>query len=95
MAVRVSFAPAPTISGTRPATVETAHSISAARSFGPVGGSETGSYAPGDRVSHKVFGEGMVLSITPMGNDSLLEISFDRVGTKKLMSNFAKLKKLS
>ena len=34
MAVRVSFAPAPTISGTRPATQETARSISAARSMG-------------------------------------------------------------
>ena len=84
-----------TVFATRSAYEQRVASISAARSFGPVGGSETGSYAPGDRVSHKVFGEGMVLSITPMGNDSLLEISFDRVGTKKLMSNFAKLKKLS
>ena len=45
----------------------------------------------GQRVSHKTFGEGMVLSVTPMGGDTLLEIAFDRVGTKKLMSNFAKL----
>ena len=48
----------------------------------------------GMRVRHKTFGEGMVLSITPMGNDTLIEVAFDTVGTKKLMSNFAKLTKV-
>ncbi len=48
----------------------------------------------GDRVSHSTFGEGMVLGITPMGNDNLLEVSFDKVGTKKIMANFAKVTKI-
>ena len=48
----------------------------------------------GDRVKHKVFGEGTVRSVRPMGGDSLLEIAFDTVGVKKLMSNFANLEKL-
>ena len=48
----------------------------------------------GDRVRHKVFGEGMVLSLTPMGADCLVEAAFDKVGTKKIMANFAKLEKL-
>ncbi len=48
-------------------------------------------YAIGQQVSHKTFGQGMVLSITPMGNDFLLEIAFQNVGTKKLMAGFAKL----
>ena len=48
----------------------------------------------GMRVRHKTFGEGMVLSVTPMGNDTLIEVAFDTVGTKKLMSNFAKLTKV-
>ena len=39
----------------------------------------------GDQVCHKAFGNGMVLSVTPMGGDALLEIAFDSVGTKKLM----------
>ncbi|MGI5893022.1 MAG: ATP-dependent helicase [Candidatus Merdivicinus sp.] len=52
------------------------------------------SFRPGDRVRHKVFGEGTVLSITPMGNDNLVETAFDRVGTKKIMANFAKLQKI-
>jgi len=50
-------------------------------------------YMVGDTVVHRVFGEGMVVSMTPMANDTLVEISFDRVGTKKIMANFAKLNK--
>ena len=52
-------------------------------------------YGPGSRVRHKTFGEGLVLSIRPMGKDSLVEVAFDKVGTKKIMANFAKLEKLS
>lgn len=48
-------------------------------------------YSEGDIVEHKIFGTGQILSTTKMGNDSLLEISFDKVGLKKLMSNFAQL----
>lgn len=53
-----------------------------------------GTYKPGDSVSHKTFGQGMVLSATPMANDTLLEIAFEKVGTKKLFANFARLQKL-
>ncbi|MGN0518986.1 MAG: ATP-dependent helicase [Acutalibacteraceae bacterium] len=48
-------------------------------------------YKSGDRVQHKVFGEGTVLNATKMGNDTLLEIAFDKIGTKKLMANYANL----
>ncbi len=56
-------------------------------------GSAAASAAPpvGTRVRHKAFGEGTVEKTTPMGSDTLLEIRFDTVGVKKLMSNFAKL----
>ncbi len=50
-------------------------------------------YRSGDAVSHRVFGKGTVLKATAMSGDTLLEIAFDKVGTKKLMANFAKLKK--
>lgn len=43
----------------------------------------------GDMVQHRAFGRGMVLSAIPMGNDALLEIAFDEIGTKKLMANTA------
>ncbi len=52
------------------------------------------SYNVGDRVNHKKFGDGMVLSATKMGNDILLNIAFDTVGTKKLMAKVAPLTKL-
>ncbi|MBQ4208699.1 MAG: ATP-binding domain-containing protein, partial [Clostridia bacterium] len=51
------------------------------------------SYATGDTVVSKVFGQGVVLSVRPMGNDSMLEIAFETAGTKKLMANYAKLEK--
>lgn len=48
----------------------------------------------GDTVMHKKFGKGLVLSIQPLGNDMLLEVAFDTVGTKKLMQNMARLEKI-
>ncbi|MBR5872597.1 MAG: ATP-binding domain-containing protein [Oscillospiraceae bacterium] len=53
---------------------------------------EGASFRTGDTVIHKVFGRGTVLSAKPMSGDTLLEIAFE-AGTKKLMANFAKLKK--
>ncbi len=52
-------------------------------------------FTSGDRVNHNIFGEGTVLAVTPMGNDALIEVAFDNVGTKKLMANFAKIKKIT
>lgn len=52
-----------------------------------------GSYKSGDTVSHKTFGTGVIVSTQLMGNDTLLEIAFNKSGTKKLMANFAKLEK--
>ena len=50
-------------------------------------------FSVGDTAIHKTFGTGVVLKVTPMGNDTLLEIAFDRAGTKKLMANYANLSK--
>ncbi len=43
----------------------------------------------GDMVEHTAFGRGLVLSVLKMSGDALLEIAFDRVGTKKLMAKTA------
>ena len=51
-------------------------------------------FSAGDRVRHMTFGEGEIISVRPMGADTLYEIVFERVGTKKLMATYAKLKKL-
>ncbi|MBR2782034.1 MAG: UvrD-helicase domain-containing protein [Oscillospiraceae bacterium] len=60
--------------------------------FSGSGGTSSGkqvSFQKGEMVIHKSFGRGMVLSVLPMGNDALLEIAFDKTGTKKLMQKAA------
>lgn len=72
-------------------------SSSAAHQFGQAGNTAQAnnvSYSVGDTVRHKSFGTGVILSTQPMGNDTLLEVAFDKVGTKKLMANFARLEKM-
>ncbi len=54
----------------------------------------TVTFAPGDRVHHNNFGDGLVLSVQRMGADYLYEIAFDTVGTKRMMATYAKLTKL-
>ena len=54
----------------------------------------SGTFSAGERICHKIFGEGTILNATPMANDTLLEIAFDTKGTKKIMANYAKVKKI-
>lgn len=51
-------------------------------------------YRVGQKVKHRTFGVGEILSVVNMTSDSLLEVKFESVGIKKLMSNFAKLELL-
>ena len=46
-------------------------------------------FSKGDMVMHAAFGKGMVISVTKMGGDALLEVTFDDIGTKKLMAKAA------
>ena len=50
-------------------------------------------FSIGDIVQHMSFGRGEIISVKPMGSDTLYEIVFDKVGTKKLMGTYARLKK--
>ncbi len=51
-------------------------------------------FQAGETVKHAMFGEGEILSATPMGGDVLYEIEFKNGSVKKIMGNFAKLKKV-
>ena len=42
-------------------------------------------FALGDNVKHKAFGSGVIVKMTPMGGDYLIEVNFEKIGTKKLM----------
>ncbi len=46
---------------------------------------------PGDRVTHRKFGDGTVLSLTPERGDYLVEIQFDTFGMKRVLFSMAKL----
>ncbi len=48
----------------------------------------------GDLVMHKKFGKGLIIGLQPLGNDTLLEVAFDSVGTKRLMQKMARLEKI-
>ncbi len=45
-------------------------------------------YKVGDTINHKIFGKGLIISAVSTANDMLLEVSFEKVGTKKLMANY-------
>ena len=48
-------------------------------------------YTTGTRVYHKKFGEGTINSVEPEGDDLKVDITFDKVGHKRLMAKFANL----
>ena len=46
-------------------------------------------FQPGMRITHKVFGNGLIAEARPMGNDCMLVIEFDQKGKKRLMAKSA------
>jgi DNA helicase-2/ATP-dependent DNA helicase PcrA len=55
---------------------------------------ENGSLTLGQRVSHAIFGEGVVIHIEGRGNNAKVQINFDNGGTKWLVMQYANLKTL-
>jgi len=51
-------------------------------------------FKTGVRVRHQIFGEGVVIESKPHGNDEEVTVAFEKVGIKRLMASFAKLKTL-
>ena len=48
-------------------------------------------YKTGQTIYHKKFGEGVITEISPEGDDLKLDITFEKVGHKRLMAKFAGL----
>lgn len=51
-------------------------------------------FSPGDRVRHRKFGDGTVVSSQTFGRDAIVIIDFDTAGNKRLMAAFAKLERI-
>ena len=51
-------------------------------------------YGEGVRVFHKKFGEGTISFVEPEGDDLKVDITFDKVGHKRLMAKYANLEVL-
>ena len=51
-------------------------------------------YAPGQRVRHKAFGDGTVLAVNGAGASSIVEIAFDNGANKKFAAGFAPIEVL-
>ena len=51
-------------------------------------------FAPGERVKHDVFGEGVVVSSTGSGSDTQVTVAFVGEGVKRLMLSFAPIERI-
>ena len=49
----------------------------------------------GDRVKHDKFGEADILDLYPIGEDTCAVVSFEKLGQKKVVLRYAKLKPVS
>jgi DNA helicase-2/ATP-dependent DNA helicase PcrA len=50
-------------------------------------------FVKGERVTHSTFGSGTVMEVSGFGPDLKVTVSFDSVGTKKLLARYADLEK--
>ncbi len=69
-------------------------SSAALKSENKTSGIDIFSLKSGDSVRHKKFGDGMIIGKEKMGNDVLLEVVFEKVGTKKIMAKVAPIEKI-
>jgi DNA helicase-2/ATP-dependent DNA helicase PcrA len=53
-----------------------------------------GQFETGDRVRHRMFGEGIVIESKVAGADEEVTVAFEEKGIKRLLASFAKLEKL-
>jgi DNA helicase-2/ATP-dependent DNA helicase PcrA len=54
----------------------------------------TGQFETGDRVRHRMFGEGIVIESKIAGANEEVTVAFEGKGIKRLLASFAKLEKL-
>lgn len=58
-------------------------------------GADKKAWKVGDKVQHKKWGQGMVVSVNGSGNDMELDIAFPNEGVKRLLAQFAPITKVN
>ncbi len=58
------------------------------------GGGGAAPFKPGEKVKHAVFGQGVVVGCTGIGDDAQVTVAFPNVGVKKLVVGYARLEKI-
>ena len=48
----------------------------------------------GQRVNHAIFGEGVILQFEGTGPNAVVQVKFEKIGTKRLVMQYAKLQGL-
>ncbi len=76
----------------KPKPVAPGLTVTAGEGFAPKGDL---TLKAGDTVRHAKFGEGVIISAEPVGNDVHYKISFSGVGEKNLLGLYAKLTKIN
>lgn len=74
-----------TYSYTAPSAPSAKYSVSSKAPAAPSAPAPTAMFRKGDSIVHKAFGAGVISAMQEMGGDFLVEIIFDKVGTKRLM----------
>jgi DNA helicase-2/ATP-dependent DNA helicase PcrA len=85
-----TWSPSPS-SGSRPAAPSLGRPSQPARPTAPAGEHQP-QFKPGQRVSHGLFGEGVVIKTELADDDEYVSVAFAGKGVKKLMASLAKLK---
>lgn len=78
---------------TRPVSFQRTASKSAARESLSDSGEGSG-FKLGQRVNHAIFGEGVVLQFEGTGPNAVVQVKFEKIGTKRLVMQYAKLQGL-
>ena len=61
----------------------------------PLAGRVSNKFNPSDKVQHKNFGQGTVVSLKEVAGDTEITIAFNRLGVKKFMLSYAPIQKLT
>lgn len=61
---------------------------------GSTANTDSVTWQAGDRVDHKAWGEGTIVSTDQSGSDQILQVAFKDIGIKQLMAAFAPIKKI-